>query len=125
RIIIYCMALILILLVGCNDDTTPNTTPTDDVVVHYIDVGQGDATLLIGPDFTILIDAGRHDQDDVIPYLTNEEITEIDLLIGTHPHADHIGQLDKVIEQFPVKEVWLSGDTHTSRTFERAIDAVL
>ena len=92
---------------------------------HFIDVGQGDATLLRGPDFTVLIDAGRHDRDDVVPYLKSVGVTGIDLLIGTHPHADHIGQFDKVLQAFPVTEVWMSGDLHTTRTFERAIDAIL
>ncbi len=93
--------------------------------VHFIDVGQGDASLLRGPDFTILIDAGRHDRDDVVPYLIAAGVFEIDLLIGTHPHADHIGQFDKVLQAFPVKEVWMSGDVHTTRTFERVLDAIL
>lgn len=93
--------------------------------VHYIDAGQGDSTLLLGPDFTILIDTGRHDRDDVVPYLKSVGITEIDLVTGTHPHADHIGQMDKVIQNFDVKEAWMSGDAHTSAVFERTIDAIL
>ncbi len=46
-------------------------------------------------------------------------------MIGTHPHADHIGQMDKVLQAFPVKEVWMSGSTHTTRTFERVINAIM
>jgi beta-lactamase superfamily II metal-dependent hydrolase len=95
------------------------------VTVHFIDVGQGDSTLLQGPDFTILIDAGRHDRSDVVPYLRSAGVQTIDLLIGTHPHADHIGQFPQVLQAFPVREVWMSGDEHTSRTFERALDAIL
>lgn len=95
------------------------------LTVHYIDVDQGDAILIEAPDATVLIDAGRHDRNDVIPYLQSVGVTDIDLLIGTHPHADHIGQFPQVLESFPVREVWLSGDTHTSRTFERAVDAIL
>lgn len=93
--------------------------------VHFIDVGQGDATLFKGPDFTILVDAGRHDRNDVVPYLESQEIETLDLLIGTHPHADHIGQMDRVIEAFEVEEVWMSGDEHTTQTFERVLDAIL
>lgn len=97
----------------------------DQLKVHFIDVGQGDATLLMGPDFTVLVDAGRHDRNDVVPYLKEQNVQKIDLLIGTHPHADHIGQFPKILKNFLVNEVWLSGDLHTSRTFERAIDAIL
>lgn len=99
--------------------------PVGELSVHYIDVDQGDSTLLLGSDFTILIDTGRHDRNDVVPYLKSVGITEIDLVVGTHPHSDHIGQLEKVINEFPVKEVWLDGNSHTSNTFERLIDAIL
>jgi competence protein ComEC len=93
--------------------------------VYYWDVDQGDSTLLQGPDFTILIDAGRHDRNDVTPYLEAVGVQALDLLIGTHPHADHIGQFPQILARFPVTEVWMSGDTHTSLTFERALDAIL
>jgi competence protein ComEC len=93
--------------------------------VFFFDVGQGDATLLAGPDFTVLVDAGRHDRNDVVAHLQAAGIEKIDLLIGTHPHADHIGQFPAVLRAFPVREVWMSGDQHTSRTFERAVDAIL
>lgn len=93
--------------------------------VYYFDVDQGDATLLLGPDFTILIDAGRHDRSEVVDLLRRAGVQAIDLFVLTHPHSDHIGQCDKVMDAFPVREVWMSGDIHTSRTFERCIDAIL
>ena len=96
-----------------------------EALVYFFDVGQADATLFLGPDFTVLIDAGDHRRNDVVPYLESVGVTGIDLLIGTHPHADHIGQFPQVLEAFPVNEVWLSGDTHTTLNFERAIDALL
>lgn len=105
--------------------TSTSSLKHDNLTVHFIDVGQGDATLLEGPNSTILIDAGRHDRDDVVKYLEAQNIKNIDLLVGTHPHADHIGQLPKVINNFHVKEVWMSGDVHTSLTFEKALDAIL
>lgn len=91
---------------------------------HFLDVGQGDATLLMGPDFTVLIDAGRHDREDVVPYLTRAGVEKLDLLVATHPHSDHIGQMDEVLKQFPVDEVWMNGAEHTSRTFERTVEAI-
>ncbi|MBL7125578.1 MAG: MBL fold metallo-hydrolase [Dehalococcoidales bacterium] len=110
--------------VSPSESPSPSPLQQGELKVHFIDMGQGDATLLQGPDFTILIDAGRHDRSDVVPYLKSAGVKTIDLLIGTHPHADHIGQFSQVIEAFPVGEVWLSGDTTTTRTFERAIDAI-
>lgn len=106
---------------------TPATTipVAGALTVHFIDVGQADAILFQGPDFTILVDAGRHDRDDVLPYLRSVGVEHLDLLVGTHPHADHIGQFPQVLQALPVTEVWLSGDQHTTRTFERALDAIL
>jgi len=95
------------------------------LVVHFIDVGQGDAILLRGPDFSIMVDAGRHDRNEVLPYLLAQNVSYLDLLVGTHPHADHIGQFPQILENFEVGEVWMSGDVHTTRAFERAIDAIL
>ena len=103
----------------------PRAAPEGSLTAYYFDVGQGDCAALIGPDFTIVIDAGRHDRQDVVPHLREAGVETICLLVGTHPHADHIGQFDRVLEAFPVEEVWMSGDRHTTRTFERAMDAIL
>ena len=109
----------------------PEPTPTSTVepelgelTVHYIDVGQADATLLEGPDFAILIDAGHFQRNDVVPYLETINVEDIDLLIGTHPHADHIGQFPQVLDSFTVNEVWMSGYEHDTQTFENAMDAI-
>lgn len=126
--------VILLLIVGAfvlMYDSTPQevaqSNPLSDgnLQVHFIDVGQGDATLLVSQDTTILIDTGRHDGNEVVPYLTQAGVQKIDLLVGTHPHSDHIGQIDKVLGKFPVSEVWMSGDIHTSSNFERVLDAIL
>ena len=107
---------------GVDGSETPSAEGV--LEVYYFDVGQGDATLLVGADFTILIDAGRHDRNDVVEHLVSADVIDIDLLVGTHPHADHIGQIPHVLVAFPVREVWLSGDVATSQTFERVLDAI-
>lgn len=98
---------------------------TGNLEVHFFDVDQGDAILLKGPNFTILVDAGRHDRNDVVPQLRAAGVGTIDLFVGTHPHADHIGQAPDVLEAFAVTDVWMSGDTQTTVTFERTLDAIL
>jgi beta-lactamase superfamily II metal-dependent hydrolase len=92
--------------------------------VHYLDVGQGDATLLQHADATVLIDTGRHQGSEVVPALRAAGVETIDLVVVTHPHADHIGQFDQVLDSFTVTEVWWSGSTTTTQTFDRALAAL-
>jgi beta-lactamase superfamily II metal-dependent hydrolase len=108
---------------GCSSIFT-NKQRLNNIEVYFIDVGQAEATLLKGSDFTVLVDAGDYRNDDVVTFLNDLGIEQIDLLVGTHPHSDHIGQFDKILYNFSVKEVWMSGDLHTSKTFEKAIDAI-
>jgi competence protein ComEC len=100
------------------------TVVEGDVTVHFLDVGQGNAALILAPDATMLIDTGRHDRSDVVPMLRSLGVSAIDVVAITHGHADHIGQLDRVLGSFDVGEVWMSGTPHTTLTFERAITAL-
>ncbi|TKC19444.1 MBL fold metallo-hydrolase [Robertmurraya kyonggiensis] len=123
-------------LAGCNSQLTStskqmnslNLEKGDFLKVHYIDVGQGDSTLFQvsdnGQEYTLLIDAGDFSGDEVVEYLQASGNKKINIAIGTHPDADHIGQLDQVIEGFDVEEVWLSGNTSNSDTFIRLLEAI-
>jgi competence protein ComEC len=79
------------------------------LVVHFIDVGQADSILIQMPDGeTALIDGGNND-GLAVAYLQRIGITHIDVLIASHPHADHIGGLSEVMNTFSVAQVWTSG----------------
>ena len=95
-----------------------------DLEVVFLDVGQGDAALLRHAEVTVLIDTGRHQANDVVPALTARGVDHLDLLVVTHPHADHIGQFDRVMAAVDVDEVWWSGAVATSQTFARAVAAL-
>ncbi|SKC44383.1 competence protein ComEC [[Eubacterium] yurii] len=71
---------------------------------HFIDVGQGDSSLIITPKGnTILIDAGDEAHaKKVVSYIREQGIEKLDLVIATHPDADHIGGMDKVIKNFDI-----------------------
>ena len=118
----------LLILAGCGAETpTPEETPTPSptpmpgpgptkggLKVHFIDVGQGDAIVVRTPDRkTILIDTGdktmRRDYGElvVVPYFKARGIKEIDLLILTHPHADHIGGAQAVMKNLKIDKVLL------------------
>jgi competence protein ComEC len=85
--------------------------------VHFIDVGQGDAIFIQTPVKNILIDGGDRG-DTVVNYLKGLGINQLDLVVGTHPHADHIGGLINVLQSIPVKEVIDPSVVHTTKTFE-------
>lgn len=114
--------VLLLLLAGCGSGVP--APPEGELAVHFIDVGQGDATLLVAPEATVLVDAGRHTGTDVVEYLERSGVGAIDVVAITHPHADHLGQFDLVMERFDVGEVWWSPTTHTTQTFDRALDAL-
>jgi competence protein ComEC len=85
--------------------------------VHFIDVGQGDSIYIKTSTHDILIDAGERG-DIVTKYLKEQQVDDLELVISTHPHSDHIGGLIDVLENIPVEEVIDPGVVHTSKTFE-------
>ena len=93
--------------------------------VHYLDVGQGDATLLVCDGHAMLIDAGDNSQGIRIQaYLKNQGITSLDYVIGTHPDADHIGGLDVILYKFDCDTVIMPDyekDTATHRDVRMAM----
>lgn len=104
------------------DIETNNSTNLNEgkMKVHFIDVDQGDATLIQTPSGkTILIDAGERDQGTrIINYIKDKGIDTIDIVIATHPHADHIGGMAEVINSFNIGQIYMPKVTHTSKTFE-------
>ncbi len=90
------------------------TAPVGDLIVHFIDVGQGDAILVITPDKrTALIDGGETNTG-IVQYLKSIGITHLDLVVATHPHSDHIGGLVQVLQAIPVDKVVTNGVPYTT-----------
>ncbi|MFP3322955.1 MBL fold metallo-hydrolase [Planococcus sp. SIMBA_160] len=133
------LTVLLMGLAGCVPLGEPaNPTPQDPgppgqgidtnamsgLAVHYIDVGQGSAAYLEWDGYSMLIDAGDWNASDTLAYLDELEVEAIDIAVGTHPDADHIGQLARVIENYEVGEVWMSGNPSSSNTFIRTLEAV-
>ena len=98
----------------------------NEITTHFIDVGQGDAILIELPNTeNMLIDAGDNDQGEkVVEYIKKHNIEEIDYLIGTHPHADHIGGLDNVINSFKIGKIYMPQVNHTTKTYEDVLLAI-
>ena len=99
---------------------------TGDLKIHFLDVGQADCILIQEPSGkTMLIDAGNNaDATMVTSYIRNLGITKIDVLIGTHPHEDHIGGMDAVINEFDIGTIILPDVTTTTLTFQDVLTAI-
>lgn len=99
---------------------------TGNTSVYFIDVGQGDSILIQTPDGkNILIDAGDNSAGSTVTsFLSSLSITIVDVFVGTHPHADHIGGADDVLESFDVLSVYCPGYGSTSVTYADFMAAV-
>ncbi len=100
--------------------------PSPGLEVHFMDVGQGDAILLVSPEGrSLLVDGGEfHMGDDVLAYLDELNIEELDIIVATHPHSDHIGGLIRVMEELPVGQVYDSGRMHTTQTMLSYLETI-
>jgi len=96
----------------------------DTVSIYFLDVGQGDASIIITPDDrVVMIDSGT-DESLILRYLQNLGVSHIDLLIATHAHADHITGMDKIIAKYKPKAFIDPGIPHTTATYQRMITAI-
>lgn len=128
---ISCMLLIMTLgfiQIGCQEknnkeqnnpqvikEYNEENISSSNAELHFINTGNSDAILIKQDGKAALIDGGDNDDENlVVSYLKKEGITELEYIFATHPHADHIGGLDAVIDNIPVKNLYVSnGDAET------------
>ena len=101
----------------------------DAIYVHFIDVGQGSSTLIQQGTTGILIDAGEKDYGQVVvDYLKEVGITSLEYVVASHPHSDHIGGLDDVLNAFPTDKIIMPEleefNTPTTRVYEDLLEAI-
>lgn len=113
------------LLQEDNQTKKVNFIAEDQLIIDFFDVGQADSILIRNQDKTMLIDAGTNEMGNVVvEHLKEYGISKIDYLIGTHPHEDHIGGLDDVINNFDIGQVYMPQITTTTKTFEDVLNAI-
>ncbi|MEC0372004.1 ComEC/Rec2 family competence protein [Paenibacillus chibensis] len=121
----------MFIVAGCSLGDLPGAGTTDPVdgqklKVYFLDVGQGASQLLVTPSGkTMLIDAGNNDKEQVmLDYMKTYHIEKLDVVIGTHPDADHIGGLDKVIDHLPVSAIYMPKVQSNTKTFESLLQSI-
>ena len=142
--IIGIIILMLVGILGLNNENinkTENDTNTQiseqDIIetsmpvdgnlnIYFIDVGQADSILITNNNSSMLIDAGNNgDGENVVNFIKDKGITKLDFLVGTHPHEDHIGGLDDVINSnLEITNIYMPKIETTTKTFEDVIDAI-
>ena len=153
QIIISLITFAIILILGIlenkgiinlgllNEEETENTVSTagvekvesaspefvdGEIKIYFWDVGQADSILLTSNNEAMLIDAGNNgDGKTVVNNIKNLGITKLDYIVGTHPHADHIGGLDNVIKEFDIGKIYMPNIETNTKTFEEVLDAII
>lgn len=118
------LLLLSLLLAGCYALPAPaEPTPSGDgetLLIHCIDVGQADCALVEYGDFAMLIDGGnREDGSLVVSYLEQQGISELDAVVCTHAHEDHVGGLPSVLAVYPTAAVYAPTNTYSSNIFDK------
>ena len=111
------------------DTPSAEMLQTGDATVTFFDVGQGDSVLIACGEDTCLIDAGTPDAaDSLVAALQTAGVRRLDYLVMTHPHADHIGGMAEIVQQFEIGQVLFAplpdSLIPTTRTYEELLDAI-
>ncbi|MFJ7983298.1 MBL fold metallo-hydrolase [Lysinibacillus xylanilyticus] len=121
--------LCIFLLAGCTEtlnEEKVSVTAGHEMRVHFIDVGQGDSIFIESPNGkTMLVDGGvKGAGQNVVSYLKELGVKKLDIVVATHPDADHIGGLIPVLNSIDIGQFYDSGKVHTSQTFEEMLTLI-
>lgn len=113
------------LTISYGEHVIKEITDTNNLKVYYFDVGQADSILIVNNNKTMLIDAGNNDDGElIVNNIKKLGISKLDYVIGTHPHEDHIGGLDDVIDTFDIGTIYMPKVQTSTKTFEDVLDSI-
>ena len=99
--------------------STTYEVPSGTAEIHFIDVGQGDSTLIKAGDKNVLIDTGENSaKDELFTYLNNHSVTVIDYFIITHFDSDHFANATAVLETYDVVKLITPNQVKTTKMYE-------
>ncbi|MCD8356857.1 MAG: MBL fold metallo-hydrolase [Clostridia bacterium] len=100
-------------------------TSSSATTIHFINVGQGDATLILSGSSAVLIDGGNQVfGSTVVNYLSRRGIARLDAVIASNPREDHIGGLIAVLNTFPIGAFYMSGQPQDTEIYDKLLDVV-
>ena len=107
------------IVLGPEETIAPAVSGGDALAVHFIDVGQADCVLIeYGGDFVLIDGGNRDDGQKVISYLQSCGVEELEAVICTHAHEDHVGGLPAVLAVYPAAQVYAPTKTYSSKVFD-------
>lgn len=119
------LVTILFVISGCGAQPADRNKASAPLVVKVLDIGQGDAILIRAGEQTMLVDTGDVPaKEKLVALLKAQGIKSIDKVLITHPHADHLGGMTAVLENFTVKEIYDSGQTATTSLYKKYLTQV-
>lgn len=125
-----CMNFIDRILYGGPTSPSPTLPTSGELKVYIIDVGQGESILISTEERSMLIDAGENDKgDEVLDFIHDLGLEQLDYVLATHPDSDHIGGMDTVLENIDVTEGVFFGEMPdklipTTKTYEDVLDVI-
>ncbi|WP_270566109.1 ComEC/Rec2 family competence protein [Clostridium beijerinckii] len=123
-ILLFSFSIVSCGLTKFNSNKASNADPNK-MLVHYIDVGQGDCILVQVNNKNLLIDSGpKSDRRKLFNYLSGLDLNKLDYVIATHPHEDHIGNMDDIIKTYSIGTFYAPKVESTTKSFEDMVDAL-
>lgn len=111
--------------ISLNSKDDSSQIQSNKMLVHYIDVGQGDCILIQVNNKNLLIDSGpKSDKKKLFNYLSSLNLKKLDYVIATHPHEDHIGNMANVINSYRINAFYAPKIQSNTKTFENMVDAL-
>ncbi|SKA90092.1 Metal-dependent hydrolase, beta-lactamase superfamily II [Caloramator quimbayensis] len=136
RFLLVLSIIFVVLFSSCLDSNDINnisdspSSPKENqrgvLTISFIDVDQGDAILIKTPNGKfVLVDSGsQNEKEKFFKFISRQNIEIFDALIATHPHEDHIGNMDEIVSNYKVLNIYMPKVTSNTATFRSLMEAV-